>query len=175
MIGKRLVVAGVTAFLIAGLGACSGDGDGGHSGAGSVSDRTQPDPSPTLVTVTGLRDQLRHVTAKTTRATRPHLVRKCTTDTHRVAHTSSSGTGKKRKTRTWYTTEHDRHCTKVRNGTETYNRLVRPERWCVSLDDVDRNKTRDDVWYEVDRTTYDEVGAVDGHAPVEFVPKDTGC
>ncbi|MEU5532071.1 hypothetical protein [Streptomyces sp. NPDC020362] len=182
MFGKRLLVAGVTAVLIAGLGACGGSGSGGGSaGSGSVSDTAGggPDstgqPSPTPDAVSGLRDQVRHVTAKTTRATRPHMVRRCTTGTRRVSHTSSTGTGTRRRTHTSYTTEHYQHCTKVRSGTETYRRLVRPERWCVSLDDVDKNTKRDDVWYEVDRPAYDEALAADQHAPLTFVPKGTGC
>lgn len=180
MFGRRLAVAAVTAVLIAGLGACAGDGSGGGdtgTGAESMSDWDvqQPTPDASLDTVSGLRDQVRHVTARTTRATRPHMVSKCTTGTRRVGHTTSTGTGAKRKTRTWYTTEHYRDCKQVHSGTETYDRLVRPERWCVSLDDVDGNKTRDDVWYEVDRSVYDEASGVDEHARVEFPPKGTGC
>ncbi|MFI1761526.1 hypothetical protein ACH41H_05585 [Streptomyces sp. NPDC020800] len=181
--GKRLIVAGVTAVLIAGLGACGGGGGGGSAGTGSASGTGQSGPagtgqagpSPTPDAVSGLRDQVRHVTARTTRAPRPHMVRRCTTGTRRVSHTSSSGTGSRRRTHTSYTTEHYQHCTKVRSGTETYKRLVRPERWCVSLDDVDRNTARDDVWYQVDRSAYDKAVAADEHAPLTFVPKDPGC
>ncbi|MFJ9814179.1 hypothetical protein ACIRU3_02715 [Streptomyces sp. NPDC101151] len=185
MRGKRLIVAGVTAILLGGLGACSSGSDGGPKyvdAGGSGADAAQTGRPSTDAgantdtdTVSGLRDTVRHLSAKTARATRPHLVRKCTTGTRRVRHTSSSGTGTKRKTRTWYSTEHYRDCKKVRSGTETYRRLVRPEKWCVRLDDVDGVRTRDDVWYEVTDVTYRDALGTDEHARMEFTPAGTGC
>ncbi|MFE2538302.1 hypothetical protein [Streptomyces sp. NPDC059371] len=103
------------------------------------------------------------------------MTKKCTTTTRRVRHTTSTGSGTKRRTRTWYSTEHPKTCKKVRSGTETYTRVVRPERWCVSLDDVGGDKSRDDVWYRVTRTAYDAAVATDQHKRVDFTPKDSGC
>ncbi|MEU9474473.1 hypothetical protein [Streptomyces sp. NPDC048191] len=158
MFDKRVRVAGVTAVLLALLAACGGGHDGDD-------------------TVHGLKDTLRHVTRKTTPATRPHMVRNCTTRTHRVGHSSRSGSGSHRRTRTWYTTERYQDCHRVRHGTETYRKEIRPERWCVRLDDVNGNRKKDDVWYRVDRTDYNRVLDADDHARVQFVPvfPATGC
>ncbi|GGN28394.1 hypothetical protein [Streptomyces fuscichromogenes] len=191
MFGKRLIVSGAIAILIGTLGACSGGGNAGGtttygqddttstttstgsgSGSGSGSGGTA---SAQDDTVHGLKDSVRHVTAKTTRATRPRLVRKCSTATHRVRHTSSSGTGSKRKTRTWYTTERSRSCTKVRSGTETYRKTVRTEKWCVELDDVNGDKRRDDAWYQVSRSVYGDARTADDRARLEFDPISEGC
>jgi hypothetical protein len=179
MFNKRLIVAGVTAVLIGGLGACGGGGDDSKGSASDVSSRSSEgatqEASSGSDTVSGLRDSVRHLSKKTARATRPHMVRKCTSETKRVKHSSSTGTGTKRKTRTWYTTEEYRDCTKVRSGTETYTRLVRPERWCVSLDDVAGDTSQDNVWYQVAQATYDEALHTDEHVRMTFTPTATGC
>ncbi|MFG2939668.1 hypothetical protein [Streptomyces sp. NPDC048282] len=183
MFGKRLVMSGVVAILIGALGACSSGGDESgfddgvtygqdDTGTGTTTSGTAPTEDDT---VHGLKDGVRHIAAKTARATRPRLVRKCTTATRRVRHTSSSGSGSKRKTRTWYTTERYRSCAKVRSGTETYRRTLRAEEWCVRLDDVNGDPKTDDVWYQVGRTVYDDARAADDHARLEFVPAHEGC
>jgi hypothetical protein len=178
---RRLLAAGVTAVLMAGLGACGGGGGetkangtvGTTGSTGTTGAAKEAQPSP--YTVFGLRDTVRHVSRKTVADTRAHLVRKCTTTTERVRHTSRSGTGTHRTTRVWYTTEHHQSCTKVRQGTEKYRRVVRPERWCVRLDDVNGHTSQDAVWYRVTRDTYDQVLAADEHRRVEFTPAGTGC
>ncbi|MEU2863794.1 hypothetical protein ACIQWL_45040 [Streptomyces mirabilis] len=184
MFGKRLLVAGATAVLIAGLGACGGGGGGGgargvDSGAGTDAGQggsgTVQEAPPSPHTVSGLKDSVRHLAAKTTRATRPHLVSKCTSATRQVRHTQRTGTGTRRTTRTWYTTERYQSCKKVRTGTETYTRTVRPQRWCVRLDDVAGDTARDDVWYQVTPATYNEAHGADEHARMEFTPTGTGC
>jgi hypothetical protein len=172
MFGKRLAWAATVTFLIAVLAACSGGGSGGSGGsAGSSGSAGGND----VRTVHGLKDSVRHITARTTRATRPHLVKKCSTATRRVAHTSSSGSGSKRRTRTWYTTERYRSCTDVQSGTETYRKTVRREEWCVELDDVNGNRKQDDVWYRVSRETYGDALTADEHARLEFAPTGQGC
>ncbi|KUN80971.1 hypothetical protein AQJ66_25190 [Streptomyces bungoensis] len=181
MFGRHLMVAWVTAVLTAGLVACSGGSGGADGGTGYVvgaddsggaaTRRTAPEPD----TVSGRRDTVRHWPVKTARATRPHLVRKCTTGTRRVRHTSGTGTGTRRRTRTWYTTERYRSCRKVRSGTESYRRVVRAEKWCVRLDDVDGDKARDDVWYRVTRAVYGDALDTDRHARMKFTPAGTGC
>jgi hypothetical protein len=184
---KRLVTAAVTAVLIAGLGACGGGGGDVHDegtdhsvgvgrGSGGVAGESRPDPATTTdATVFGLRDEIRHLAAKTTRATRPHMTRKCTSTTRRVRHTTSTGSGTKRRTRTWYSTEQSRSCKQVRSGTETYTRVVRPQRWCVSLDDLGGDAKQDDVWYQVSKTTYDAAIGTDRHARMDFTPTHSGC
>lgn len=173
---RRLLVAGVTALLVAGLGACGGgSGDSGRSGTARTA-QASPDGVPGIKdTVRGLKDTVRHVSRKTAYATRPHLVRTCRPATRRVRHTSRSGSGTHRTTRVWYTTEHYQSCTKVQKGTERYRRVVRRERWCVSLDDVNGVSAQDGVWYEVDRQTYSQVLAADDHTRVRFTPTGTGC
>ncbi|WP_329366141.1 hypothetical protein [Streptomyces sp. NBC_01483] len=184
MFGRRLIVAAATAVLMAGLGACGGEGGGGGTGGedpGAVTDVGRSDTgtvrqaAPSPDTVSGLRDSVRHLAKKTTKATRPHLVKKCTSATRRVRHTERTGTGTRRTTRTWYTTERYRTCKKVRSGTETYTRTVRSQRWCVSLDNVDGDTAKDDVWYQVARATYDEARGADEHTRMEFTPTATGC
>ncbi|MEV6113547.1 hypothetical protein AB0L59_13790 [Streptomyces sp. NPDC052109] len=176
--GGRLGAVGATAVLLAALAACGGGRTSGtaapHTGATSG---TSSAPSPAPEPVHGLKDTLRHVTRRTTPATRPHLVQRCTTGSHRVRHSSTSGTGSHRRTRTWYTTDHYRDCRKVRSGTETYRKEIRPERWCVRLDHVNGNRKQDDVWFRVDRLDYDRVLDADDHARVQFTPvfPDTGC
>ncbi|MGW7609886.1 hypothetical protein ACWGKW_21920 [Streptomyces sp. NPDC054766] len=183
---KRLVTAAVTAVLIAGLGACSRGGDVHDEGTqhsvdagrdgGGVAEESRPDPATTTdASVFGLRDEVRHLAARTTRATRPHTTKKCTTTTRRVKHTTSTGSGTKRRTRTSYSTEQSRNCKQVRSGTETYTRVVRPERWCVSLDNLDGDATHDDVWYRVSKTTYDAAIGTDRHARMDFTPTGSDC
>lgn len=185
MFGKQLIVSAAIAILIGTLGACSGNGSGVDNGVSYGQDDTSTGTgsgsgsggtaSAQPGTVHGLKDSVRHVTAKTTRATRPRLVKKCSTTTHRVRHTSSSGTGGRRTTRTWYTTERSRSCTEVRRGTESYRRTVRTEKWCVELDDVNGDKRRDDVWYQVGSSVYDDARTAGDRARLEFVPTREGC
>ncbi|MEV6834607.1 hypothetical protein AB0N17_08840 [Streptomyces sp. NPDC051133] len=179
MFGRRLLVTALTAVIVGGLGGCSGGrGDDSAPDRPSASVGGAPAPAPAPETVTGLRDETRHLAERTTRATRPRTVRRCTTGTRRVRHTSRSGSGIHRTTRTWYTTEHERDCRRVRSGTETYTEVLRPERWCVRLDDVDGDREKDDVWYRVTRADYDTALAADDHARLEFVPQgrqDAGC
>ncbi|MFJ9407543.1 hypothetical protein [Streptomyces sp. NPDC101393] len=171
---QRLVRAGLTVILVAGLGACgagadagTGHPDGGAKGSGKTSQDTRPHTD----TVSGLRDGVRHVTKKTVTSTRPHLTRTCTTATKRVKHTKRSGRGKK----TWYTTERHQDCHKVAKGTEKYRRVVRPERWCVRLDDVNGRTSKDDVWYRVNSATYHAALGKDAHARMTIDPAGTGC
>ncbi|BAC67815.1 hypothetical protein SM007_28620 [Streptomyces avermitilis] len=187
MFSKRLIAAAATAVVIAGLGACgsetgNGSGSGGADLGSSWSDDAgrsgqdaAPHARPDTDTVRGLRDSVRHLSRKTAKATRPHLVNKCTPATRRAKHTQQRGTGTRKKTRTWYTTEHYQDCKKVRNGTETYTRTVRPQQWCVRLDDVDGDTSQDDRWYQVTRTTYDEALTMAEHTRIEFTPAGTGC
>lgn len=180
MFTKRLIAGALTALLIGALSACGGgsgsdDSSRAVSGVGQSGSSTAQEARPTPDTVTGLRDSVRHLARQTTKGTRPHTVTKCSSATKKVRHTSSSGTGSKKKTRTWSTTEQYRKCSKVRSGTETYTRIVRAERWCVSLDDVGGNTAKDDVWYQVTRAAYDEARIADEHARVEFTPTGSGC
>ncbi|HWU05362.1 MAG TPA: hypothetical protein VN520_02985 [Streptomyces sp.] len=143
------MAAGVI-LLACALSACGGSGDSNVSGA---------------------RDDLRIITKKTVTDTRPRMVEQCTTGTKKVKHTSTT----KGKTRTWYTTEPTRTCKKVQQGTETYDRVVRRPRWCVELDDVDGNTRRDDVWYEVDSSTYTKAAAAAEGEKLAFTPLRNGC
>lgn len=170
---RRLMVAALTVVLMTGLGACGGGGGGGQdadpwqdskvsgdSAGDQYDEGTDEGVDDAPPTVSGLRNAVRHLPRRTTKATRPHTVRKCTT---------SSKSGKSgRSTRT---------CKTVRSGTETYTRVVRQELWCVSLDDVNGDKSKDAVWYEVTSATYDEAVAAEPHTPLSFTPRTTtpGC
>ncbi|MGW4199330.1 hypothetical protein [Streptomyces sp. NPDC005004] len=181
MSATRLATTAATALLIAALGACStstptahtpaAPAGGGNHARGTVAGAT----APSRDTVTGLRDAVRHVPAVTTAATRPHLVRRCTTATRQVTHTRRTGSAGRRSVRTWHTTERYQRCRKVRRGTETYRRTTRPEHWCVRLDAVGGHRTRNDLWYQVTRTTYDDALHARDHARLEFTPRHTGC
>ncbi|RAJ91394.1 MULTISPECIES: hypothetical protein [unclassified Streptomyces] len=177
---RRPALAGLTLALVVTLTACGG-GDTGKVTSSSGSGRTgsvtvdQGTPRKAQSTkVTGVRDTERHVTRRTSTATRPHYVKKCETDTHRVKHTRRS----KGRTKTWYTTETDRDCHKVRRGTEKYTRVVRRERWCVRLDDVSGAHVttgKDDVWFRVPHTEYSDVRIADRRAKVTIEPTAQGC
>lgn len=171
---QRPVLAGLMAILVFGLSACGAGADRASAhqeGKGRGSGHAQPRTD----TVTGLQEAVRHVTRKTAKGTRPHLVKKCTTGTRKVKHTERRGSGSKKKTHTRYTTERFRDCKKVRKGTETYTKVVRQERWCVKLDDVNGKSARDDVWYRVSRATYGTLREQDEREKVTFEPSGTGC
>jgi hypothetical protein len=176
---RRPYSAAVAAALLAALlGACGSPDSGavagtGPSAAASAGSRTpvaKADPP-----VTGLLDDHRHVARRTAPGRRPHMVQRCTDRTRRVRHTSSKGSGKRKSTRTWYTTEHYKDCRKVQQGTESYTRVVSAERWCVELDDVGGDRARDDVWYEVDSATYATAVHGEEGTAMSFSPLKTGC
>ncbi|MFD3490162.1 hypothetical protein ACFWWB_06260 [Streptomyces sp. NPDC058690] len=177
----RPVLAAV--LLAALLTACGSSPDeagspGGHAvptgpvGSGAVDGAA---PSPPDRTVSGLRDDTRHVTRKTTTGTRPRMVKRCTTRVRRVKHTSTSGTGRRKRTRTWYTDDSYKDCKKVQQGTTSYTRVVRRARWCVELDNVGGNSTADDVWYEVESDVYRKAAELKEGAKLSFTPLRRGC
>ncbi|MFI0790890.1 hypothetical protein ACH4Q6_35515 [Streptomyces lydicus] len=173
---QRLIRAALTAILAAGLSACGGtaaghDDPAGPKGHGAAHGQTAPAAPGHSASVTGLRDGVRHFSPKTVRATRPHLVEKCTTGTKRVRHTKRNG----RTKHTWYTTEHYRNCHKVRKGNESYRRLVRREKWCIRLDDVNGVKSEDARWFRVPRTVYTRALGTESHNRMTFTPLGRGC
>ncbi|OIK26055.1 hypothetical protein [Streptomyces malaysiense] len=146
---RRAALAAVALVVVAALGGCSDE------------------PRK----VSGLLDTTRRVPAASRLATRPHMVRQCHSGSKRVRHTSGHGSGK----RTWYTTRSTTVCTKVRRGTETYRRVIRQERWCVMLDDVDGKRSRDRVWYRVARNTYADVRVLRAGSKVTIETERDGC
>ncbi|WP_371795532.1 hypothetical protein [Streptomyces sp. NBC_01718] len=144
----------------------------GAVGSGAVGGA---EPSPPDRTVSGLRDDTRHVTRKATTGTRPRMVNRCTTRVRKVKHTSTSGTGRRKRTRTWYSDDSYKDCKKVQQGTTSYTRVVRRARWCVELDDVGGNSTEDDVWYEVESDVYREATQLKEGAELSFTPLRRGC
>ncbi|MFG2624364.1 hypothetical protein [Streptomyces sp. NPDC048473] len=147
-------------------------------GAGSPADSGPRDgtaSSPPDRTVAGLRDDIRHITRKTATGTRPRMVERCTARVRKVKHTSSTGKGRTRKTRTWYTNDSYKDCKKVQQGTRSYTRVVRPARWCVELDNVGGNSARDDVWYEVESAVYHKATQIKEGAGLTFTPLRRGC
>jgi hypothetical protein len=122
-------------------------------------------------TVSGVLYDTRHVAEQTRAATRPHMVKRCHSATKRVRHTSGSGAAK----RTWYTNEPTTVCTRVRQGTETYREVVRPERWCIELNDVNGKKTKDFLWYRVSRNMYNRTSGVKAGSHLTIEPDRDGC
>lgn len=133
------------------------------------------EPSPPDRTVSGLRDDTRHVTRRTATGTRPRMVNRCTTRVRKVKHTSTSGTGRRKRTRTWYSDDSYKDCKKVQQGTTSYTRVVRRARWCVELDDVGGNSIKDDVWYEVESDVYRKATQLKEGAKLSFTPLRRGC
>ncbi|MFF3495457.1 hypothetical protein ACFYWS_29375 [Streptomyces sp. NPDC002795] len=168
---RRPTLAGLTMLLVVALAACGGGTDtapsthAGAKGGDSRSVEQQDDK------VTGVRDGVRHTLRRTTRATRPHLVKKCDTDTRKVRHTKRSHG----RTKTYYTTKKVRDCHKVRKGTEKYTRVLRAERWCVRLDAVGGKRGANDQWYRVNSTTYGRVQGAEDRAKVTIDPIRQGC
>lgn len=122
-------VAGTATALVLGLVGC------GSSGSSTVS---------------GDRDDVKHVTEMSHLAYRtvPIKTQKCTTK--RTSHTSGSG----KKRRTYYS--NDRSCKSVTTGhrRESYKQVTRDAAYCVELDNVNGSKKNDDVWYTVTSATY---------------------
>ncbi|MCX5311403.1 hypothetical protein [Streptomyces sp. NBC_00154] len=173
----------LAAVLLAALLTACGNSDGpsspgshaapnGPAGSGVVDGTV---PSPPDRTVSGLRDDTRHITRKTTTGTRPRMVKRCTSRVRRVKHTSTSGTGRRKRTRTWYTNDSYKDCKKVQQGTTRYTRVVRRARWCVELDNVGGNSTKDDVWYEVESDVYRRATQLKEGAKLSFTPLRKGC
>lgn len=142
------------AFLVGALTAC-----------GSLGERT----------VSGLRDDVQYWPEKTVADRRPHMVKQCTIGNERVKHTSSTGSGKSRRTQSWYTTERRQSCKNVQKGTERYNRVVRHTRWCVELDNVNGKSSRDDRWFEVNASTYHTAVNTKEGDKLSFTPLSSGC
>jgi hypothetical protein len=151
---KRALAAGLAAVLLLAASGCSDR----TTGAATPTPALTASLSQNADQVTGHRDDVRHVTPKVQRGTRPHKARTCKTKTSRG----------KRKSRT-------QTCTWGRRGTETYTRVVRPERFCVELDDVNGNSTRDDVWFQVDRATYTRAQALSEGDHIAFEPVASAC
>ncbi|MFI1225986.1 hypothetical protein ACH4UK_28285 [Streptomyces sp. NPDC020884] len=63
----------------------------------------------------------------------------------------------------------------MQKGTESYDRVTRQPRWCVELDDVDGDATRDDVWFEVDSSTHSTAADTKEGRKLSFTPLRTGC
>ncbi|WP_406429117.1 hypothetical protein [Streptomyces sp. NBC_01589] len=173
----------LAAVLLAALLTACGGSDGpsspgshavptGPAGSGVVDGTV---PSPPDRTVSGLRDDIRHITRKTTTGTRPRMVKRCTSRVRRVKHTSTSGTGRRKRTRIWYTDDSYKDCKKVQQGTTRYTRVVRRARWCVELDNVGGNSTADDVWYEVESDVYRRATQLKEGAKLSFTPLRKGC
>lgn len=176
---RRPHTAAVTVTLLAALlSACGSPDSGAAAGAGPSTAASAGNRAPVATAdapVSGVLDDHRHVARRTATELRPRMVQRCTDRTRRVRHSSSSGSGKRRSTRTWYTTEHDKECRKAQQGTESSTRVVSAERWCVELDDVGGDRTRDDLWFQVGSATYGRAAEAGEGAVMPFRPLATGC
>ncbi|MFD9038775.1 hypothetical protein [Streptomyces bottropensis] len=164
---RHMLLSGVALILSVGLSAC-GPTSGAHRSE-TPAEASHDD------TVSGLRDDVRHITRKTTSAVRPRMVKRCTTTTKKIKHTSRTRIGKRTSTSTWYEYKPVTTCRMVRNGTESYTRVTRRERWCVELDAVNGDQRRRDVWFQVTHGTYVSAVAASEGDKIKFTPVANGC
>lgn len=123
-------------------------------------------------TVSGNRDDVKHVMAITRAATRPVYRNECQTKWRTVSKTT--GSGKTRSTSTSRQSYQD--CHQVQSGTENYTKTVTPEKWCVELDNVNGDKTADDRWYNVTSSTYHKWASRRGGAVInKMIFNHSGC
>jgi hypothetical protein len=125
--------------------------------------------------VSGLRDDVRHITSQSRTQSRPRMVSECTPRTRQQKHSSTSTSRGKKSQRIWYTTETYKDCKQVQRGTERYTRVVRTEGWCIELDDVGGDSTKDDIWYRVSRATYQKAVKVHEGRKLTFRPLERDC
>lgn len=108
--------------------------------------------------VSGDRDDVRYDKAQYKKVTRivTDYKRQCTTKWKDVKHTQTTGTGTNRRTRTWYTKEAYQDCKNIKTGSHpvTKNEKVKDAKYCVELDNVGGDNSKDDVWYNVSSSTY---------------------
>ncbi|MEV7887484.1 hypothetical protein ACWD3I_25870 [Streptomyces sp. NPDC002817] len=164
---RQMLLSGVALILSVGLSAC-GPTTSTHR-SNTPAEARHDD------TVSGLRDDVRHITRKTVPGVRPRMVNRCTTTTKKIKHTSRTRIGTRTSTTTWYEYKPVTTCRKVRNGTESYTRVIRRERWCVELDAVNGNQRRKDVWFQVTHATYVNAVAVSEGDKIKFTPVVDGC
>lgn len=164
---RPMLLSGVALILGVGLSAC-GTTTGTHQSDASTEARHDD-------TVSGLRDDVRHITRKTAPAVRPRMVNRCTTTTKKIKRTSTTRIGKRTSTTTWYEHKPVTTCRKVRNGTESYTRVTRRERWCVELDAVNGDQRRRDVWFQVAHATYVNALTAREGVKIKFTPVADGC
>jgi hypothetical protein len=125
--------------------------------------------------VSGLRDDVRHITRLSKTDSRPRTVNECKPRTRQKKHSSTSTSHGRKTKRTWYTTETYQDCQKVRHGTEHFSHVVRAEGWCVELDDVGGDSAKDDIWYRVSHSTYEEAVKVREGGQLTFKPLKRDC
>lgn len=108
---------------------------------------SNPDP------VRGNRDDIKHVEQKTEKVKEKRYKRECTMRVKGIC---------KRRSR-------------VYKGTVTVTKVVRPERWCVELDNAYGRSTSDDVWFTVSQGTYLKAASLDEGDRMKFTPLHQGC
>lgn len=125
----------------------------GMSAALSVT-ACQPD-APAQKSVWGHRDDIRHVE----RVTKKDKVKKYDSKCLRMSRAE-----RRRKNITckkpWF---------------ETVVKTVRPEAWCVELDDVNGSAKDDDVWYTTTRVVYLKAASLSEGDTIKFLPLHGGC
>lgn len=104
--------------------------------------------------VDGVQDDTRHRAAVTQRVQVQDTSRQC-------------ASYKNGKCTSWRT---------VNTGSHWETRTVRPERWCVELDNVNGDRGRDDVWFTVSFGTYNDATDRDEGDQVTDMPyQREGC
>lgn len=110
--------------------------------------------APAQKSVTGLRDDVKHIKAVTKRVQEQKYKRVCTN--------TVKGVCKKYE--------------KVKDGLpRTVTKEVAPEAWCVELDDVNGSTSDDDVWYATSHAVYLKALGKDEGEKLKFKPLHGGC
>lgn len=110
--------------------------------------------------VKGKRDDLRQIAAKVEKShteVKPNKVREC------------AAKDKKGNCTRW------REVTRGTKSVKVVDSPAKPAVWCVELDNVNGKSTRDDRWYEVTSTVYQDMADKNEGDKVKFKYLTTGC
>lgn len=66
-------------------------------------------------------------------------------------------------------------CKDVKVGTRQEAYQVKPPKWCVELDAVNGEATKNDQWFQVDYGTYQLAGEMTEGTRINFTPLAEGC
>lgn len=121
--------------------------------------------------VEGRLDDLRHLPAKTDRVKVPTYNTSCRTVTRTQTRTTYVNGKSSTRTVTVPVTE----CTKTKSGIKWASVEVRPETWCIELDNVNGKKDADDRWFRVNLDDYDAAREINHGSVIRFPYRSKGC
>lgn len=121
--------------------------------------------------VKGKLDDLRHRPAKTGPVQVPTYTQKCRTTTQ----TRTTTTFVNGKTRTSTKVVPVTKCNRTKSGVKTVTQVIRPEKWCIELDNVNGKKNADDRWYSVKSSDYATARDFNEGDVIRFPYLSKGC